>query len=147
MVYLPPFDPSRSFVTQRGFRFNGRIYGRHEAFPAAGSSPPNERLLRRLYETHAINYAGTEQTREFPPREPGRSGKPIVEANAPEELAETEATLDEQADKLANRHTHTELFAKASGLKGVRKSQTKAQIARALIEAGRAGDEAGDGTA
>lgn len=43
--------------------------------------------------------------------------------------------------RLVNRHTHDELFAKASGLKGVTKAMTKAEIAAALVEAGRVGDE------
>jgi hypothetical protein len=42
--------------------------------------------------------------------------------------------------RIANRFNHDELFTKARGLKGVTKSQTKAQIAEALVDAGRIGD-------
>lgn len=42
--------------------------------------------------------------------------------------------------RLVNRHTHDQLFDKASGLKGVTKDQTKAEIAGALVDAGRVGD-------
>lgn len=42
--------------------------------------------------------------------------------------------------RLVDRHDHAHLFARAAGLKGVRKAQTKTEIATALVDAGRVGD-------
>jgi hypothetical protein len=42
--------------------------------------------------------------------------------------------------RLVKAHNHDTLFAKASGLAGVTKTQTKAEIAAALVDAGRVGD-------
>lgn len=64
-------------------------------------------------------------------------------AAAPGGETETAAAGREELIKqLVRRHTHDELFAKASGIKGVKKKQTKDEIAAAIVDAGRAGDGA-----
>lgn len=55
-------------------------------------------------------------------------------------LPDNTGTREELIKRLVNRHTHDALFDKASGLKGVTKSMTKAEIAAALVDAGRVDD-------
>lgn len=56
-------------------------------------------------------------------------------------LPDNTGDRDTLIKRLAKRHNHDQLFAKASGIKGVTKDMTKAEIAAALVDAGRAGDE------
>lgn len=136
-VHLPPFDPSREFVAQRFFRLFGTVHEKGAKFP---KDVVDERKLRQLYETHHINYEGTCAKRFFPPLSPrARAASRAVAAPAGAEQTAAEAA-EAAAHRLENAHTHDELFKKAIGVKGVRKAMTKIEIARALVEAGRAGD-------
>lgn len=116
-------------------------------------------------EAHETEIAAEEAAEAPPAAEDGaEAGEGAPDAPEPPESPETPASslpqLDHDGDgeaggskpddtgdaetlakRLVNRHTHDELFAKASGLKGVTKAMTKAEIAKALVEAGRVGDE------
>lgn len=55
--------------------------------------------------------------------------------------ADNTGDRDAMIKRLVGRYTHDVLFTKASGLAGVTKGQTKAEIAAALVDAGRVGDD------
>jgi hypothetical protein len=137
-VHLPKFDSSRDFVAQRNFMFDGQRYMRGTAFP---NDSCTERKLEQLYETRHIGYAGDEQVKQIPPRSPR-------ERAARERLAErgVDTSLDARADALQKKHTRSALE-KLGGpdMKAeLAKLPNKTEVAKALIAAGKAGD---DGTA
>jgi hypothetical protein len=131
-VYLKPFDASRDFKALRFFRYEGQIISRGDPFSLVGVP---ERKARTLYETRHIGYADEDQVRQIPPKPP----VPPAQAPAGEDGGDQLSAEDREAliEKAKKAHTHDELFAKASGLAGVTKDQTKAEIAAALVDSGR----------
>lgn len=84
---------------------------------AAGAAPAGELVARDAAALQQLDHDGD--------GEPGGS-KPVDPAD--DEL---------KARRLVSGHNHDELFKMASGIAGVTKEQTKAQIAAALVKAGR----------
>ena len=147
MAILPKFDPSRNFAAGKGFRFNGIIYNRHDPFPAEGEAPPDPRKLRQLFESRHLVYDEDKATQVAPlkttPRGKAAAGRLEDEAlkGANDKPPEDERPVpSDEAKALSKKHNHDTLFTKASGLAGVTKDWTKAQIAQALIDSGRAAD-------
>lgn len=143
MPVLPKFDPSRSFVASRVFRYDGQIYERHAPFPLEGVDVP-ERKLRQLFENRFVGYDEdkADQVRPLqtrPPRERAQRER-TADTQRRGEADDVRPVPSEEAKALAKKHNHEKLFAKASGLAGVKKDWTKAQIAQALIDSGRAAD-------
>lgn len=121
-VHLEPFDPSRAFRALRWFRWNGQIVASGKPFPPAGSEQDaTDYNTRILYENRYIGYAP--ETAEAPAPAPEPARKPFTPP-APDPVEE-----------LVAHHTHAELLDMAAGL-DVKKSDTKTEIARALVESG-----------
>lgn len=151
-TYLPKFDASRQFSASTFFRYEGQLYTKGEAFPAPGVEVPL-RKLELLYKGRKIYYMGEETARQIPYQGPAAraiaqraAGADGVELPTikpePTELEQENDAKAALAKKLENAHTHDELFKKAIGIKGVRKAMTKAEIAKAIVDAGRADDGA-----
>lgn len=145
MPKLEAFDPSRPLVAQTMFRFHGDIYRKGDAVPYASA---DRRVLERLYTLRRIGYGEGGPVDRRTPDELFKTGatqaraqergskRKAAEKKLVDKAAAGEAELAE-AKKLANKHTHDQLFKMAAGLAGVTKSQKKDEIALALVRAGR----------
>lgn len=147
----PPFDPSRPMAAITNFLYSGETYLRGDAFPHPGLDLPDERKLRRLYDSRKIGFSGEETRRKVDFR--GDNARAVAQratspagvslpTTKPEPTHAEQLATDQEAmaEKLVSKFNKTELFTKASGLAGVTKTSQKIEIARALVKAGRAGD-------
>ena len=145
MVILAPFDPTRQFEARTFVPIRGRKYRKGDVIERYDG---DDRVLRRLYDLHRIAYASdgaravpetTEAERFISAGTEVRAQKRGESTRAQGKQADEVAGGDEaeQARLLAKRNNRDDLFKMASGLAGVTKDQTKAEIALALVRAGR----------
>jgi hypothetical protein len=143
MPTLEPFDPSRQLVAATFIRLHAVIYRKGDQVPY---DPADDRVLKRLYEQRKIAYGEGQPVEARSPRqqfhaantERRQQERAATVKPEPIETVE-EATADQlaAADKMAKAHNHDKLFQAASGLAGVTKAMKKAEIALALVRAGR----------
>lgn len=77
-LFLPPFDPSRTFIARQTKRIAGRAYAKGDLIDKA-SIPP--RVLRMLYDHHQIGYEGEDVRRDIDsvhPRRINRAGEALL---------------------------------------------------------------------
>ncbi len=150
MARLAAFDPSQPLVSRTFIRLHATIYRKGEAVPYADA---DHRVLKRLYELRRIGYGDGTPVRERIPRqelmagnaqrsEQDRAAARAAKQTADEAALQSEVAAasdeDEAVAKLAKAHTQKQLVEMANGLEGVTPKQAKADIARALVRAGRA---------
>jgi hypothetical protein len=137
-LYLTPFDPQRQFKALKFFRYEGRIISRNDPFPLEGVP---ERKAAQLYQTRHIGYAEEDQVRQYPPKPPVSPDDEAPREDGAGGADQPPALSAEDREALIKRavknNNHEKLFAKASGLAGVTKDQTKAEIAAVLVDSGR----------
>lgn len=144
MPALEPFDPSRPLVACTFIRLHAVIYRKGDAVPY---DQADHRILNRLYEQRKIAHGEGQPVEAKTPREAFQSAN--VERRQQEraktvkpeqtETPDQEPTAEQlaAADKMAKANNHDKLFQAASGLAGVTKAMKKAEIALALVRAGR----------
>ena len=135
---LPPFDPSRDFVTLRKFRCFGVHYVKDQPFELPMK---HERLLRRLYEARHIGYAPEEAVRsdEAPKTEPTQTPAPAAPPSpAPSAPAAKQAPwTEEEKQELVDDNLKKDLVALATNPPyeiEVQKRWTKRDIVDAIAE-------------
>lgn len=124
-LYQPPFDPARDFVARRDLvPIAGRVYARGDAFDKDSVAP---HILRRLYNTKVICFAGTDM----------RPGAPMLKATKPrKQSGADEAAIFEDSKALEAQNSKAELEALATDLGvGIAPRATKAVLARLIAEA------------
>jgi hypothetical protein len=169
-IYLPPFDPTRSFVAKTNFRAGGVIWLRDQAFD---NSAVNVRVLGQLYDQRKIAYAADGAAAGQPKSEPQpknkgpkrlgallnsflasvtrardmTAGEEQIAASPPEaeaaaapvgETATAAADRTVKIEKAMTDHSQAQLLEKAEGIPGLSKRTPKADIAAAIVDAGRA---------
>ena len=143
MVHLEPFDPSREFVTNRWFRWSGMYLGPNVAFPPEGhdAEPYN---LQTLYNARYIRYGSAAPIAPALVKARGAGPTaPIVTAAAtvipPPPLPPLPPLPKGSENKIAQLvadNTHAALLALAADLPDVKRTQTKTEIATAIVRAG-----------
>lgn len=144
MPTLEPFDSTRPLkCATRFIRLRGTLYQKGDAIPF---DEADRRVIERLYDQRKITYGdGVEPDRRSPSEKARTANVELRQQRRGEKVgaaAEPGTDVDDDAEaaaaeKLAKAHTKDALFKKASGLAGVTKDQTKAEIALALVRAGR----------
>lgn len=119
---LPPFDPSKEFVTQTAFRAAGVAWGKGFVFDKDSVST---RILGLLYSQRKIIYADDPRAEKLLSRfGTGRA--------APVQLTE-----DEQIRRLEGRYNKLDLQKRAKDLDGYTARMTKPELAALLVRNGR----------
>lgn len=137
-IHLEPFDPSRTFVTNRWFRWNGLYLGPGVAFPPAGYEDLASRHnTETLYSNRFIKYGSvTTPDNPAPVKRGDGAGpnSPLVSASSTVITAPPKG-FDEKVKQLVDGKTHAELLELAADL-DVKKTATKTEIAKAIVKAG-----------